>query len=46
MGHKLLSRILPGTDKDARTVARWRPSLLTRSDIQADRDELIGMFMD
>ena len=44
MGHKLLNRILPGTEKDTRTVARWRP--LSRTDIQADRENLIALFVD
>jgi len=46
MGHKLLSRILPRTGQDNWTVARWRSHLLSKADLQAERDDIIAMFMD
>lgn len=46
MGHKLLRRIMPSTNKDHWTVAQWRRHLLSKADIQAERDDIIAMFMD
>lgn len=46
MGHKLLNRILPRTGRDNWTVARWRRHLLSEAETQAERDDIIAMFMD
>jgi len=46
VAHTLVHRILPFTDPDNWSPHTWRRHLVSTSSVQADRDELMGYFVD
>ncbi len=46
MATTLVHRILPFTDPDNWSPHTWRRHLVSTSSIQADRDEIMGYFVD
>jgi hypothetical protein len=42
----LINRIFPFADRDRWSADKWRRHLLSKADTQAERDDIIAMFVD
>jgi hypothetical protein len=45
MSYRLLSRLFT-TDRDSWSADKWRRHLLSKADLQSERDDIIAMFVD